>query len=378
MVQFQKKNQGRVYPACSLILWWSVFFIQAFGWAFIFFCCSASAQAISGSVLDPQGASVPGARVGIFGRDSSSRTSTLSDAQGQYRFDRIPPGEYIIEAEAQGFGRITSPPVRVERAGFKIYDINLSLAQVSQDVVVTATGTAQSIDELSKTITVMDNHEVLQRDEYSIAEALRTVPGVRFQQLGGPGALSSLKIRGLRNEDTAILIDGQRFRDVAAPQGDASGFLSDLLFTNTDRVEVLRGSGSSFYGTNAIGGVVNIITDEGGGRTHGNILAEGGSLGFFRAGAQLAGGIRANRVTYSVGAGNMSVTEGVDGYDAMRDTSGQGKIQFHLTPTSTLAARFYAVDGFQQVNTTPFAAGDVPPLGHRSLPSLCPWRAEPV
>ena len=276
--------------------------------------------------------SVPGARVGLYGRDSNSRASTLSDAEGQYRFDRVASGEYIIEAEAQGFSRITSPPIQVERAGVKDYDITLSLAQVNQEVVVTAAGTAQSIDELSKTVTVMDYQEVLQRDEYSIAEALRTVPGVRFQQLGGPGALSSLKIRGLRNQDTSVLIDGQRFRDVAAPQGDASGFLSDLLFTDTNRVEVLRGSGSSFYGTNAIGGVVNVITDEGGGRTHGSVLAEGGSKGFFRGVGQLAGGIHSDRVTYSVGAENLSVTEGVDGYDAMREYKRSGQDTFSSLP----------------------------------------------
>ena len=363
MLQVQEKAQGVVCPACSRIIGWGAISLQTFGWVFIFCCSSAYAQAISGRVLDPQGASVPGARVGLYGRDSNSHASTLSDVEGRYRFDRVSSGQYIIEVEARGFSRTTSPPVQVERVGVKDYDITLSLAQVSQEVVVTAAGTAQSIDELSKTVTVMDYQEILQRDEYSIAEALRTVPGVRFQQLGGPGALSSLKIRGLRNQDTSVLIDGQRFRDAAAPQGDATGFLSDLFFTDTNRVEVLRGSGSSFYGTNAIGGVVNVITDEGGGRTHGSVLAEGGSKGFFRGVGQLAGGFHNDRVTYTVGAQNLSVTEGVDGYDAMRNTSGQGKILFHLSPGNTLSARFYAVDGFQQINTSPFAAGDVPPSG---------------
>ncbi|MFN8007861.1 MAG: TonB-dependent receptor [Terriglobia bacterium] len=321
------------------------------------------AQALAGNIVDPQAAAVAGARVGLYRRDSNARWSTLSDSQGQFRFDRVTPGSYFIEVEAQGFARMTTPPVFTDQKGIEGYRITLALAQVKQEVVVTAAGSAQSIDELAKTVTVLDQQEVTQRDEYSIASALRTVPGVRFQQLGGPGSLSSLKIRGQRNEDTSVLIDGQRFRDVAAPQGDASGFLSDLLFIDTERVEVLNGSGSSFYGTHAIGGVVNIITDEGGGRAHGNILLEGGSLGFFRGLAQVAGGIHNDRVTYSLGAGNLSVTRGVDGDDATRNTSGQGKLQFHLSPTSTLSARLYAVDGFQQINTSPFAAGEVPASG---------------
>jgi outer membrane cobalamin receptor len=59
------------------------------------------------------------------------------------------------------------------------------------------------------------------------------------------------------------LIDGLRFRDAATTQGDASSFLSDLLVVNTERLEVLRGSGSSLYGSNAIGGVINVLTDQG-------------------------------------------------------------------------------------------------------------------
>src|SRR5207237_7273757 len=117
---------------------------------------------------------------------------------------------------------------------------------------------------------VVDRKEIDERDEAAIAESLRTVPGLRMQQLGGPGSFTSIKTRGLRNEDTAVLIDGLRFRDAAATQGDASGFLEDLIVTDVSRVEVLRGSGSSLYGTNAIGGVVNLITDEGGRRFHGS------------------------------------------------------------------------------------------------------------
>ena len=66
-------------------------------------------------------------------------------------------------------------------------------------------------------------------------------------------------------KDTAVLIDGLRFRDAAATQGDASGLLEDLIVTDVSRLEVLRGSGSSLYGSNAVGGVVNVVTDEGGG-----------------------------------------------------------------------------------------------------------------
>jgi iron complex outermembrane receptor protein len=230
------------------------------------------------------------------------------------------------------------------------HDVSLEVAGVRAEVVVTAADTPQPIDEVSKAITTVGEREIEARDEYLIPEALRQVPGLRVQQLGGPGAFVSIKTRGLRNQDTAVLFDGLRFRDPSAPSGDASGYLSDLHATNVSRVEVLRGSGSSLYGTNAIGGVVNIVTDEGGGPARGNVLLEGGGLGLFRGRARLAGGTEANRITYSAGVSHFNVTRGIDGDDAARTTSGQGRINFRLTPTATLSARIYTADSFLQLN----------------------------
>src|SRR6185369_4093499 len=170
------------------------------------------------------------------------------------------------------------------------------LAGVSEQVVVTAQATAQPVDEVSKAVSVLNSREIDERDEAEISQALRSLPGLRVTQLGGPGSFTSIKTRGLRNEDTAVLIDGLRFRDAAAPQGDASGFLEDLVVTDVSRIEVLRGSGSSLYGSNAIGGVVNLVTDEGGGRIHGSLLVEGGGLGLFRGRARLAGGTNNNNI----------------------------------------------------------------------------------
>ena len=181
--------------------------------------------------------------------------------------------------------------LRVARASSQLdIDITLEVAGVREEVVVTAQDAPQTSDEVSKAVDVVSAREMDERNEYSIAEALRTVPGLRVQQSGGPGAFTSIKTRGLRNQDTAVLIDGLRFRDVTAPQGDASGFLGDLVSTGAGRVEVLRGSGSSLYGTNAVGGVVNIVTRGSGRPLHG-ICSPSGGLGLVARGRlQLAGG----------------------------------------------------------------------------------------
>ena len=323
----------------------------------------ARSQTLTGTVLDPQGGGVPDAQVKLYVRQNGVQRNASSDSQGKYRFHRLNPGEYVVEAEAQGFARTGAQSFRLEPGRTLVLDIPLKLAGIAQEIVVTAAGSAQAGEEISKAISVVGWQEIQARDELSIAEALRTVPGLRYQKLGGPGALTSLKTRGLRNEDTAILIDGQRLRDVAAPQGDGSGLLGDLMVTNVDRIEVLRGSGSSLYGTNAIGGVVNVLTDEGGGRTRGSLLTEGGSLGLFRERAQVAGGLREDRIAYSLGVAHLNVANGVDGSDAARNTSGQGRIRFQLSPSASLSARIYVADSFSQTNESPGAVGLLPPTG---------------
>jgi vitamin B12 transporter len=337
----------------------------------------ASAQAsgntsLTGHVKDPQGALLPSATVTLYAREHTFRISTSTDSTGSYRFERLAPGEYLVEAEAKGLASASAQQVVVERGQTATLDIPLKLSGVRSTVVVTASDTPQSVDEVSKAVSVVDRQEIEERDEAAISEALRTVPGLRVQQLGGPGSFTSIKTRGLRNEDTAVLVDGLRFRDAAAPQGDASGFLEDLIVTDLSRVEVLRGSGSSLYGSNAIGGVINLVTDEGGGPFHGNLLAEGGGLGMFRGRAQVAGGARNNSIAYSAGFSHLNLTSGVDGQDEAHNSNGQGRVLFSLTPTTTLSGRIYAANSRLQLNNSPEGIGNLPPTGIIEAIALSP------
>ena len=324
---------------------------------------NATRTGITVRVTDPQGASVRKASVTLHTRDNGVRIKGLTNDEGRVVFEHVIAGEYLIEAEASGFARAPAQSLRVERDAAATLQIELPLAAVSEEVVVIAQGTAQPVDEVSKAVSIVDRQEIDNRDEASITEALRTVPGLRVQQLGGPGSFTSIKTRGLRNEDTAVLIDGLRFRDAAAPQGDASGLLESLIITDVDRVEVLRGSGSSLYGSNAIGGVINLVTDEGGGPLHGGLLAEGGGLGMLRGRAHVAGGARDDTVFYSGGFSHFNVSRGLDDHDAVRNSSGQGRISFRLTPTTTLSGRIYASNSRSELNNNPEGIGFLPPAG---------------
>jgi iron complex outermembrane receptor protein len=319
-----------------------------------------SAARLDGRILDAQGASIAGALVTLYARDRSVSLATVTNEAGAYVFRGLASGEYLLEVEAAGFARATRT---VSLSGDTTLDVKLEPAGVSASVIVSATDAAQTIDEVAKSVSVVDRQELEERDEIFIAEALRRLPGLRVQQLGTPGALTSIKIRGLRNQDTAVLLDGFRLRDPSSPQADATTFLSDLLVTDVSRVEVLRGSGSSIYGTNAIGGVVQIMTDDGGGPMRGELLAEGGSLGLFRSRAQFAGGSGDDRLIYSFGIGHLNIMRGLDRDDRARNTSAQGRAQVRFTPNVTLSARLYAADSFLQLNESPQAVGALPPNG---------------
>lgn len=310
-------------------------------------------------VTDDHSAVVVGAEVTLYTRDGRVRIGGITDSSGTYVFDGLAPGEYLLEAEATGFARVATHVLKVPPSASTSVGIALPIAGVNENVVVTAQGTAQPVDEVSKAVSVINSAEIEERDEFAITDVLRTVPGLRVQQLGGPGRLVSIKARGLRNQDTAVLVDGLRFRD--ATTGDATSFLSDFAVSNLDRVEVLRGSGSSLYGTNAIGAVINIVTDEGGGPTHGNVLLEGGGLGLFRGRAQVGGG--SSRLSYSAGLSHLNVSNGIDGDDATRNTAGQGRVVFQLAPTATLSGRVYGGRSFFQLNANPEVIGNLPPAG---------------
>jgi len=324
---------------------------------------AARAAALRGVIQDPQNRPVPGALITLVPRSGGTNVTTASGRDGVYRFESLAPGEYLIQVEAAGFAASMAGEVTLARDSSGEKNVALALAGVREQVYVTASSESQTSGEVSRTISAVTREDAQNRDAFSLSDTVALLPGVRPQQLGGPGALTTIHIRGLRNQDTAVLVDGMRLRDASAIQSDASGFIEDLLFTDANRVEVMNGAGSSLYGTNAIGGVVNILTDEGGGRTRGGVLAEGGSLGTARGRATVAGAFAHDRVQYSAGLAHVNVTSGVDGDDAFRDTSFQGRIATRITSTAMLHARLFAADSFAKLNGSPGQTGVLPPTG---------------
>ena len=317
---------------------------------------SAQEAALSGMVTDAQGAAVPVADVRVAREDAAVTRVTTSDGVGRYRIDGLPAGVFIVEVGREGFRRRTEV-VTLTSGVPATLDIELAVAGIDDTVVVTAAGTPQIAQEASKAITIIESAEILARNETSIGDVVRFTPGVQVRNTGGPGQHSSMRIRGLRPDGTAVLIDGMRFRDAATIQADATSFLSTLNFVAADRVEVLRGSGSSLYGTNAVGGVVNIVTRPGGGAFRGEGQVEGGSLGHVRARGSFGGGAWNDRLRYSGGALQFNLLDGLDGNDSNRSTGVSGLAELRLTPSATIMARVFGSNDRVQTNTSPTASG---------------------
>lgn len=317
---------------------------------------------VSGRVSDSSGAAVSHATVSFYSRSTGARSAASSDESGMYSV-ALPQGSYLVEAEAAG---LRSSGQTVDVDGPKDVPVQLAVGAAKFAIEVTTTGTPQSLDETAKAVDVIDRAELDQRGVESLADGLRDLPGLRVTQRGGPGYFATVQMRGLRTFDTALLIDGMRFRDVGATQGDASSFLSDLLLVDTSRVEVVRGAASSLYGTNAIGGVINMVTDSGGGNFHGSVTADGGGLGEFRGLVRIGGGLAGNRVHYSAGAGHQDVTNGVGGFGRYKNTTGNGLLDYTLRPGLVVSGRLLATDVYGQLYQTASAvpAAGLPTTGY--------------
>ncbi len=310
---------------------------------------------VDGVVKDPQGKSIADADIRLFRQDTGAAIRTSTDAQGHFSFERVSTGHFLLQVDKENFQSVTRN-VEMQAASFRT-EIVLQIAGVNDSVIVTAAGSPQKLDEISKAVSLVSQEELRNRNEYALSDMLRTVPGVLVTNGGGPGQNTSIRIRGLRTDAAAVLVDGLRFRDATTTQGDSSSFMSTFNIVDPDHIEVLRGSASSLYGTNAVAGVVNVVTHEGGAPLHGDLLAEGGSLGMLRTRGTLGGGALHDRLKFSAGFLHLNFMDGIDGHDANRSTGGQGFVRYDLTPTISLTGRLWASDDFVQTNISPTTTG---------------------
>ena len=143
-----------------------------------------------------------------------------------------------------------------------------------EGIVVIGTPLPRAAETMGASVTVIEGQELRQRGVTRVLDALREVPGVSMVQVGSFGALSSLFMRGGESDYVQVLLDG-----VQLNQPGGSFDFSGLTTENIERIEVLRGPASSLYGSDAMGGVIHIITRSGSGALRGSVAFWGGSFG---------------------------------------------------------------------------------------------------
>jgi vitamin B12 transporter len=158
-----------------------------------------------------------------------------------------------------------------------------------ESVIVSATRVPTPESEIASSVTVITAEDIAARQERSLPDILKDVPGLNIVRTGGPGGQTVVFMRGTNSNHTKVLVDGI---DVSDPSSSNASFdFSQFLTEDIERVEVLRGPQSGLYGSDAIGGVINIITKSGQGPAQFQASAEGGSFATFNQTAGVRGSV---------------------------------------------------------------------------------------
>jgi vitamin B12 transporter len=235
------------------------------------------------------------------------------------------------------------------------------------EIIVTAANrTETELDKIGQTVSVIDLAEIERRQTQSVADILRTVPGVTIARSGSIGGTTSVFIRGAESDQTVALIDGVKLNDPSSPGG---GFnFGNLLTGNIERIEVLRGSQSVLWGSQAIAGVVNMVTRRPTEALEVNARGEYG----FRDTVNLVGNVsgKAGPLSASAGAGwfrsdgisNFAESRGGVERDGYENVGANANVNLALTDTISLDARGWYSRGRFNIDGFPpprFAFADV-------------------
>ncbi len=213
---------------------------------------SASAQggALTGKVTRDNGDAMDGAAVVL----EELRREVRTGADGSYRFDNVPPGTYHVNVRAEGYStHRTEVTVTPQGATLNlVVELDLHFNEI-----VSVSPAARSQFESYQPTSVLAGQELQKDLEATVGATLQSQPGVAMRAFG-PGPARPV-IRGLDGDRIAVLEDGQRVGDLSSQSGDHGVTVNP---SSAQRIEVVRGPATLLYGANAIGGLVNVITNQ--------------------------------------------------------------------------------------------------------------------
>ncbi|MBP7505034.1 MAG: TonB-dependent receptor [Prolixibacteraceae bacterium] len=256
---------------------------------------------ISGVVRGSGGETLAGAHIII----KNTTLGTASDALGQYRLKGLRNGVYTLRVSYFGY---QTQEREVELSGREVV-LDFEMEETSVDlnaVVVTGTRTEKSLSNTPVLTQSVGIRELVSRDATDITQALEmVVPGMEF---ASTAAGKSLTLQGIDPQYTVFLVDGERIA------GDTYGDIdySRINMADVERIEVVKGAGSTLYGSNALGGVVNIIT-----RTPSEVARHSASArfsGYNTQNYQLSSGMKWGRISSQTSV----VMDKTEGYDLLK------------------------------------------------------------
>lgn len=204
-------------------------------------------------------------------------------------------------------------------------------------LVITASPTPRAADAIANHVTILSGERLRAMGVRSIAEALRDVPGVSVVRNGSLGSVTSIFLRGGESDYTLILVDGVQVNQ-AGGGFDFAGLTTD----NVERVEIVRGPASALYGSDAVAGVIHVITRTGRGAAHATLALEGGSFGRQDWAADLRGGTEG--AGYSLSVARRSTDGALALNNGHVNTTASGSVRFRPDEVTQVAVNFRIAD----------------------------------
>lgn len=214
---------------------------------------------IRGKVMDQSGSIITDAKVTVRSKTSDKIVTTQTNDAGDFSLDGLGEGIYTLTVKADGFSFDTRE-VSTLSGNSDNLEIALTVGNISEEVTVTATRTQVATLDTAVPVSVIDRTEIERKNVNTIGDIFRTLPGTSTVNEGAFQVRPV--IRGLDSNRVLILVDGERLNNGRTSTG-LSGVEIGLVGTDQiETLEVVRGSGSVLYGTDALGGTINIITSD--------------------------------------------------------------------------------------------------------------------
>lgn len=319
---------------------------------------SAADRDVAGVVRDGSGAVVVGARVSLLTADQAIIGATRSDERGRFAFASVRPGRYLLVVVAPGFAE-SRLAVAPGDGGADGVSVTITPEGVKTTVSVTATrGMVQDAAASPQPVTVIDAADLGARAKEVVGQVVAEETGVHL--LRTSPTMAGIYVRGLTGAKVNVFVDGVRF-STSAMRGGVNTFLDLIEPTNLQAVEVLRGPNSAQYGSDALGGSVQFLSEipsfaGGAGPSFDGLVTLKSGSADANAGANVAVGYRAG--TYGFFANlaardinDLRVGQGIDSHAAV--TRFLGLSSNRLMPTYLPDTGFQQYGGLFRFNWAP-------------------------